>query len=183
VILSGGAKAANIFWQVGSSATLGTNSVFKGNILALASITVTTGAVVDGRLLARTAAVTLNANAVGLGSVAPATIIASAQSGTADAVIGVPNRVSFTSCNPLRSGPATIRFGLAKADRVEINVYDVGSRVVRRLVNQAFEPGEHEIQWDRLDTSGSPVPHGLYFTQVTYSSQRFAVTKKLIIVQ
>ena len=44
VILSGGAKAANVFWQVGSSATLGTTSVFKGNILALASITVTTGA-------------------------------------------------------------------------------------------------------------------------------------------
>ena len=39
VILSGGAKAANIFWQVGSSATLGTASVFKGNILAFTSIT------------------------------------------------------------------------------------------------------------------------------------------------
>ena len=64
VILSGGAKAANIFWQVGSSATLGTGSVLKGNILALASITVTTGATVDGRLLARTAAVTLDANSI-----------------------------------------------------------------------------------------------------------------------
>ena len=53
VILSGGAKAENITWQVGSSATLGTNSVFKGNILALASITVGTGASVEGRLLAR----------------------------------------------------------------------------------------------------------------------------------
>src|SRR5207237_661051 len=66
VILSGGAQAANVFWQVGSSATLGTGSVFKGNILALASITVTTGAAVEGRLLARTAAVTLDSNVVGL---------------------------------------------------------------------------------------------------------------------
>src|SRR5437588_5499975 len=66
VILSGGAKAANIFWQVGSSATLGTGSVFKGNILALASITVTTGAAVEGRLLARTGAVTLDSNIIGL---------------------------------------------------------------------------------------------------------------------
>jgi len=66
VILSGGAKAANIFWQVGSSATLGTSSVFKGNILAQASITVTTGAAVEGRLLARTAAVTLDTNIIGL---------------------------------------------------------------------------------------------------------------------
>jgi hypothetical protein len=66
VILSGGARAANVFWQVGSSATLGTGSVFKGTILALASITVTTGAAVEGRLLARTAAVTLDSNIVGL---------------------------------------------------------------------------------------------------------------------
>src|SRR5437867_2265795 len=66
VILSGGARAANVFWQVGSSATLGTGSVFKGNILALASITVTTGAAVEGRLLARTAAVTLDSNIIGL---------------------------------------------------------------------------------------------------------------------
>jgi hypothetical protein len=64
VILSGGAKAANVYWQVGSSATLGTGSVFKGNILALASITVTTGATVEGRLLARTAAVSLDSNAI-----------------------------------------------------------------------------------------------------------------------
>ncbi len=66
VILSGGARAANVFWQVGSSATLEAGSVFKGNILALDSITVTTGAAVEGRLLARTAAVTLDSNVVGL---------------------------------------------------------------------------------------------------------------------
>src|SRR5437763_3337208 len=66
VVLSGGARAANVFWQVGSSATLGTGSVFKGNILALASITVTTGAAVEGRPLARTAAVTLDSNGIGL---------------------------------------------------------------------------------------------------------------------
>ncbi|HXJ74093.1 MAG TPA: ice-binding family protein, partial [Candidatus Dormibacteraeota bacterium] len=66
VILSGGARAANIFWQVGSSATLGTTSVMKGNILALASITLTTGATLEGRALARTAAVTLDANTIGL---------------------------------------------------------------------------------------------------------------------
>jgi type VI secretion system secreted protein VgrG len=66
VILSGGAKAANVYWQVGSSVTLGTTSVFKGNILASKSITVTTGAAVEGRLLARTAAVTLDTNNITL---------------------------------------------------------------------------------------------------------------------
>jgi hypothetical protein len=66
VILRGGAKAANIFWQVGSSATLGTTSVFKGNILASTSIRVTAGAAVEGRLLSRTAAVTLDTNTITL---------------------------------------------------------------------------------------------------------------------
>src|ERR1051325_4896527 len=67
VILTGGAKAANIYWQFGSSATLGTISVVKGNILALASITLNTGATLEGRALARTAAVSLDSNTVGLG--------------------------------------------------------------------------------------------------------------------
>ena len=62
--LAGGATADNIFWQVGSSATLGTGSTFNGNILAQASITVTTGAVLNGRALARTGAVTLDTNRV-----------------------------------------------------------------------------------------------------------------------
>lgn len=62
VILAGGAQAANIFWQVGTSATLGTTSVFKGTILADQSISLDTGASVEGRLLARIAAVTLAGN-------------------------------------------------------------------------------------------------------------------------
>jgi hypothetical protein len=52
IVLSGGAQAKNVFWQVGSSATLDTTSIFKGNILANASITVNNGAVVTGRLFA-----------------------------------------------------------------------------------------------------------------------------------
>jgi hypothetical protein len=64
VILSGGAQAHNVFWQVGSSATLGTNTIFQGTIMAQASITLTTGATLNGRALARTGAVTLDSNPV-----------------------------------------------------------------------------------------------------------------------
>lgn len=65
VSLTNGAHVCNVFWQVGSSATIGTYSAFVGNILALASITVTTGATVDGRVLARNGAVTLDSNTIG----------------------------------------------------------------------------------------------------------------------
>jgi hypothetical protein len=64
VNLINGARACNVFWQVGSSATLGTASTFRGTILALTSITVTTNATVDGRVLARNAAVTLDKNTI-----------------------------------------------------------------------------------------------------------------------
>ena len=64
VLLIGGAQPCNVFWQVGSSATLGTYSIFQGNILALTSITLTTGASLTGRALARNGAVTLDTNAV-----------------------------------------------------------------------------------------------------------------------
>jgi hypothetical protein len=66
IVLAGGAQAKNIFWQVGSSATLGTNSIFKGNILAAISITLTTGVNLKGRALAQTGAVTLDKNAITL---------------------------------------------------------------------------------------------------------------------
>jgi len=64
VILIGGARASNIFWQIGSSAILGTNSIFNGTIMAQASITLTTGAALNGRALARTGAVTLDTNTI-----------------------------------------------------------------------------------------------------------------------
>lgn len=64
VNLANGARAANVFWLVGSSATLGTYSILRGNVLALASVTVTTGVILDGRAMARTAAVTLDSNTI-----------------------------------------------------------------------------------------------------------------------
>ncbi len=66
VLLSGGAQARNVFWQVGSSATLGTTSEMQGTIMADQSITLNTGAVLSGRALVRVAAVTLASNTITL---------------------------------------------------------------------------------------------------------------------
>jgi hypothetical protein len=66
IVLTGGATAKNVFWQVGSSATLGTASSFQGTIAAFSSITMNTGAIMTGRALARNAAVSFDTNAVSL---------------------------------------------------------------------------------------------------------------------
>jgi hypothetical protein len=65
----------NLYWQVGSSATLGTTTSFVGNILALTSITLTTGAGVIGRTLARNGAVTLDTNTVNISACAAAVVV------------------------------------------------------------------------------------------------------------
>ncbi|WP_370261428.1 ice-binding family protein [Streptomyces sp. V4I8] len=64
VSLINGASPCNVFWQIGSSATLGTNSDFVGTIMALTSISVTTGTSIEGRALARNGAVTLDSNVI-----------------------------------------------------------------------------------------------------------------------
>jgi hypothetical protein len=61
---AGAIPGISVFWQIGSSATLGTGTDFEGNILAKDSITAASGALVDGRLLAETGSVTLNDNLI-----------------------------------------------------------------------------------------------------------------------
>ena len=62
VVLVNGASPCNVYWKIGSSATLGSTTAFEGNLMALTSITANNGATVLGRLLARNGAVTLNNN-------------------------------------------------------------------------------------------------------------------------
>lgn len=71
VTLINGAQAGNIFWVVGSSATLGVNSSLSGTIMAMTSITLNTGATLDGRALALNGAVTMDTNTISLTPLAP----------------------------------------------------------------------------------------------------------------
>jgi hypothetical protein len=67
VILTNGAQASNVFWQVGSSATIGTTCIFKGTIMAYTTITLGTGAVIEGRALAVNGEVDMAGNSVSNG--------------------------------------------------------------------------------------------------------------------
>jgi hypothetical protein len=64
VTLVGDAKATNVYWVVGTTATLGTNAAFVGTILAASAINMSTGASIAGRLLAQGAAVALDTNTI-----------------------------------------------------------------------------------------------------------------------
>ena len=66
VVMAGGGRPSNVFWQVGSSATAGTKTAFQGNILASASVTLVSGTTLIGRALALNGAVTSDHNAVSL---------------------------------------------------------------------------------------------------------------------
>jgi hypothetical protein len=77
VMVTNGGVDCNVFWRVGSSATIGTGTVFVGNILALTSIALTTGASVSGRALARNGAVTLDSNHVGFEACGPSSATSS----------------------------------------------------------------------------------------------------------
>ncbi|HLZ95091.1 MAG TPA: ice-binding family protein [Candidatus Dormibacteraeota bacterium] len=93
VVLIGGAQPCQIFWQVGSSATIGTSTTFIGNIMALTSIAMQTGASLNGRALARNGAVTLDTNRIiqasGCGYAAPA-FVAAPVATVLPASLGVP---------------------------------------------------------------------------------------------
>lgn len=70
IILAGGAQAKNVFWQVGTSATIGTFAVFKGTILADQSITLGVSSTMEGRALARIGSVTFDGDVASLPNVA-----------------------------------------------------------------------------------------------------------------
>ncbi|MET9520456.1 ice-binding family protein [Streptomyces sp. NPDC002994] len=104
VLLTNGASPCNVFWQIGSSATLGTYSTFVGTIMALTSISVTTGANIEGRALARNGAVTLDNNRIFLGGCATGGTTSGTTNGT---TTGTTNGTSAGSTNGTTNGTTT----------------------------------------------------------------------------
>jgi hypothetical protein len=105
-----------VFWQVGSSATLGTTTSFGGNILALASITLNTGASLMGRALARTGAVTLDSNNVSQSScVGACPVIAISPATLPGGTVGVAYSQTLTGSGGTAPYVFTVRSGTLPA--------------------------------------------------------------------
>ncbi|KAK5131613.1 hypothetical protein LTR08_000800 [Meristemomyces frigidus] len=127
VVLVNDASACNVFWQVGSSATLGTATLFQGNVIAQASITATTGvSVARGGLYALAAAVTLDTNLVDTlgacgGSVASAPTTSSAlPSTTSPPTTPAPSTVTLTSTATYTDQASTTTITVTDASTVTV---------------------------------------------------------------
>ncbi|MFC4592111.1 ice-binding family protein [Sphaerisporangium corydalis] len=162
VTLIGGAQACNVFWQVGSSATLGTASGFVGTILALTSITATTGATVNGRLLARNGAVTLDSNTITRSDCAPPPVRTTTTTlATSDASVPVGTPVTFTATVTSTAGPVPtggVRFTADTTTDLGTVQLDSAGHAAATIANLA--PGTHAIVATylgsiSLDTSAS----------------------------
>ncbi|MDX6719015.1 MAG: hypothetical protein QOJ63_1269 [Solirubrobacteraceae bacterium] len=135
VILASGAQACNVFWQIGSSATLGTDTAFRGSILALQSVTLTTRVTLHGRAVALNGAVTLDTNTINRADCAPGTTPGGGpapapgggvpgapppQGGTGSAVppaggtVPGPAGAAFFTTKPRKVAQTVTRFGRSK---------------------------------------------------------------------
>jgi hypothetical protein len=169
VILAGGAQAGNIFWQVGSSATLGVTSVFKGTILADQSITLNTGARLDGRALANIAAVTLASNIVTRPGVASAV-----QDGV------TPEGFELFQNYPNPFNPSTrIQYRLENAAHVSLKIYSLLGLEIASLVNDRQEAGTYAVPFN-ANTGSLSLASGVYFYRLQAGSHISTRTFNLI---
>ena len=161
VTLVNGAQSCNVFWQVTSSATLGTTSTFRGNILALQSISVNNGVTVDGRLLARNGALTLINDTITRSQCAAGTGPGPGPAATPDVTrprvtVGLPG-----GC-PTRDFTARVRTSDSSGIR-SVTVTLDGRRVRRttltrfslRIAVRGLRVGRHRIRVVALDRAGN----------------------------
>ncbi|HLX13041.1 MAG TPA: ice-binding family protein [Bacteroidota bacterium] len=170
VTLAGGAQASNIFWQVGSSATLGTTCAFKGTIMAHQSISLNTGASLLGRALASNAAVTLASNAI----TKPASV-----TGVKNSL--APETFALLQNYPNPFNPTTkIDYTLGQAGIVSLKVYNVLGVEVATLVNGREAAGTHTVQFNPSEGVLN-LASGVYMYRLQSGS--FVSTKKLVLIK
>lgn len=136
VALINGASACKVFWQVGSSATLGTGTKFVGNILALTSIALQTGATLDGRALARNAAVTLDTNVITTAGCATGGSTASPSPSPSPAASTAASLPPTSTLDPIATRPSNSVLLLALAALAFMSAISLIAASRRRRVRQ-----------------------------------------------
>jgi hypothetical protein len=176
VVLINGGAPCNVFWQVGSSATLGTTTSLAGDVLALASITVTTGASVTGRTIALTGAVTLDTNAVSATAcAAPAPTIVTNYAVTVPFAVTVPH--------PCQSGfvliNGTMSVAIASLEstdfKLEIQTTSTGTGEDADATGLSLPTGAPYYEYSSDVTAGATFPDGT----PTYFAHPLTVTADL----
>jgi hypothetical protein len=169
VLLGSGAQARNIFWQVGSSATLGAAVVMSGTIMANHAITLMNGAVLNGRAFAGNASITLSSNIIRRPDIAVSV-------GTETA----PPDFTLSQNYPNPFNPATqIAYGIATAGLVSLRIYNVLGIEVATLVNEYQEAGNYVVTFNPKDSRRS-LSSGVYFYRLV-AGDAISLSKSLIL--
>jgi hypothetical protein len=172
VILSGGAQANNIFWQVAGAVTLGTTSEFKGNILCQTLIAMNTGATLNGRALAQTA-VTLDANIVGI----TASDVEDEDQASTRATYF---RLHQNYPNPFN--PETeISYTLLKDCWIRLTIYNILGQRIKTLVDEYQTAGDKSTHWDGKDDHDYQVASGVYFYRL--QAREYIEIKKMQLIK
>lgn len=99
-----------------------------------------------------------------------------------DAIWTAPVPLTLAQNHPNPFNPSTtIEFYLPESGQVTLRVFDVSGRLVRTLVDDAREPGNHSVTWNGLDENGSQVPSGVYFSQLNAGKTR--LSQKMILLR
>jgi len=166
VNLINGAQPGNVFWQIGSSATLGTSSTFAGSILALTSISVNDGVTLNGRALARNGAVTLIGDTINVPSFTPPPPPPPCRLGTARRPTDAADTARGRKSRRRRCHKPTVSVaGPAwdnRAGTLDGGVWDFTANAAEPLSGvtnlEVFVDGVSESQYDGLITK--PCPNG-----------------------
>lgn len=170
VFLINGAKAGNVYWQVGSAANFGTTSVMKGTIMAATQVTFATNATLDGRALAMTENVTLQQNTI---NVPESTVV----TGLEDADGQMPNSITLSQNYPNPFNPTTnIQFGINTASNVQLELFNMLGQRVAVLLNEQKAAG-----WYTVPFNASQLSSGYYMYRISANGTQ--QTRKMMLIK
>ena len=169
VILANGAQPSHVWWQVGSSATLGIGSKTVGNVLAYTSISLNTGASITGRLLAEGGAVTMGANSVAIPGGTGTLGVAPRPGRSVGLRLDVAPMPAVTS--------TVLRWTLPSSGRVWLEVLDLQGRRTAMLVDGEMLVAGNGMR--QLDTQGWQP--GVYLARLRTSDG--SVVRRIVVKQ